>query len=177
MDLLRSTCISKVLMVGRDVFLEIRIGLHGHDVLDRGEDGLDEAVDFGDIRKLGVEDFGHKGAGGGGVVDLFDLLVHHDPLYLQLVKALEVVEKIRGSIIAHHSPPLSPISRHQASHHRIMHFNHILSVFFLAQPFLPVTHNSQNEFLAWFLAFQQLDVLATTGFVGHAVIIGIAVAA
>ncbi len=75
-------------MVGRDVFFEIRIGFHGHDVLDRGEDGLDEAVDFGDICKLGVEDFGHKAAGGGGVVDLVDVLVHQDPLYLQLVKAL-----------------------------------------------------------------------------------------
>lgn len=46
-------------MVGRDVFLEVRVRLHGHDVFNGGEDGLDEAIIVCDVCELRVEDLAH----------------------------------------------------------------------------------------------------------------------
>lgn len=57
-------------MIRRDVFLEVRIRFHSHDILDGGENSLDKAVQLGDVCELGVEDLGHECAGRGGVVDL-----------------------------------------------------------------------------------------------------------
>ena len=61
---LRTTGIGEILMVRRDVLLEIWICFHGHDILDGGEDGLYKAIELRDVCKLGVEDFSHEGAGG-----------------------------------------------------------------------------------------------------------------
>ena len=57
-------------MIRRDVFLKVRIRLHGHDILDGGENRLDEAVQLGNVGELRVEDFGHERTGVGHVVDL-----------------------------------------------------------------------------------------------------------
>ena len=63
-DILRPPGIRKVLMIRRDIFLEIGIRFHRHDIVNAGKNGLDEAVVVHDVCELGVEDVGHEGAGG-----------------------------------------------------------------------------------------------------------------
>lgn len=151
-------------MIRGDVFLEIGVCFHGHDVLDGGEDGLNVTVDLGDIGELWVENLGHQAAGGGGVVDLTIFSASSTPTR-QYIQA------------SYHSPPLRPIPRHQTPHHRTMHLHHILPILLFAQTFLPIPHDGQHEFLTRLLALQQFDVLPSAGFVSNTFIVGVAVAA
>ena len=145
---LRTTRIGEILMIRRDVFLEVRIRFHSHDILDGGKDCLDKAIKLGDIGELGIEDLSHERAGRGGIMDLNQLYVRR-----QIWEGCRQLWLCRVCG-AHHSPPLSPIPRHQTPHHGTMHLNHVLPILLLTQPFLPIPHNRQHEFLARLLALQ-----------------------
>lgn len=149
-NLLRSPGVGEVLVIRRDVFLEVRIRFHGHDILDAGECGLDEAIVGHEVGELGVEDPGHQRAGGGRIVDLSIRSIHqHSFLYSR--EGVEEKMRLR-SRSAYHCPLLSPIPRHECFHHWTMHFGHILPIILLTQSLFFVSSDGEDEFLSWFLS-------------------------